>query len=97
MGLGTLKPAYRGLAHGAGSGADTTAAAASVGRPLARPSRQRLGLALFHNDADPTNGIALMRGDNLRAFESRTALPSHSIWISTANNGAVAHNFRPKH
>jgi len=101
MGLGTLNPTYRGRSYrpnssldGPDSGSNT--AAASLSSSLAKTSRQRLGLALFHNDVNPTNGIAMMQGDKLRTFESRTALPSHGIWISTAVNGAVAQNFRPK-
>jgi len=99
MGLGTLQPAYRGQPHSPNSGAQSGAqsrAGANGTASLAKASRQRLGLVLFHNDASPTNGIAMMQGDKLRAFESRTALPSHGIWISTAINGAVAQNFRPK-
>lgn len=56
----------------------------------------RLGLAVFQNDANPTNGVAAVDGQHIRTFESRTALPSDCIWISTAQSGDVAQNFRPK-
>lgn len=56
----------------------------------------RLGLAVFQNDANPTNGVAALDGQRVRPFESRTALPSDCIWISTAKSGDVAQNFRPK-
>ena len=56
----------------------------------------KLGLAVFQNDANPTNGVAAIAGQRVRPFESRTALPSDCLWISTAYNGEVAQNFRPK-
>lgn len=103
MGLGVMKPPLRDRdasvgappLSGAGQGNGSSSSGGSA-KPLAQASRQRLGLALFHNDANPTNGVAMLHGDRLRAFESRTALPSHGVWISTAVNGAVAQNFRPK-
>lgn len=91
MGLGTSRPAL----NGGGNAAGAPPAPASA-KSLAQASRQKFGLALFHNDSNPTNGVALLHGDRIRTFESRTALPSHGIWISTAVNGAVAQNFRPK-
>lgn len=56
----------------------------------------RFGLAVFQNDANPSNGVAVVHGQRPRAFESRTSLPSDCLWISTAQQGEVAQNFRPK-
>lgn len=55
-----------------------------------------LGLAVFQNDANPSNGVAVRGRQRIKPFESRTALSSDCLWISTAAQGDVAQNFRPK-
>lgn len=55
-----------------------------------------IGLAVFQNDDNPTNGVAVVHGQRVRPFESRTVLPSDCIWVSTARDGEVAQNFRPR-
>jgi len=64
--------------------------------PPIAPPKWRLGVAVFQNDKMPTNGVALVHGRAPIMFDSRTNLPSDVIWVSSADQGDVAQNFRPK-
>lgn len=90
-----------------GLGIAKTAAAPAAAARAAEPAQKappnlqgrpafRLGLAVFQNDENPTNGVAALHGQRVRPFESRTSLPTDCLWISTARDGEVAQNFRPK-
>jgi len=64
--------------------------------PIVKNPRWKLGLAVFQNDKSPTNGVACVHGRQPIMFDSRTSLPSDVIWISSADQGDVTQNFRPK-
>ncbi|MDM7323314.1 MAG: hypothetical protein P3W87_008640 [Gammaproteobacteria bacterium] len=57
----------------------------------------KVGLAAFHNDKNPSHGVAALPDGQLRIFESRTSLATDYLWISTAEKAITAQNFRTRH
>ena len=74
-------------------GGESGGYAPTVPRPVTiRPPR--MGVVAFNNPKAPTSGVACVVGKRPVLFSNRSELPSDVIWISDADLGTNAQNFR---